>query len=61
MFKSELAQSMYNEIKTYNDHSVEQIKQGLTQAYEVLLVYPEHTTATAYIEAFEKHLKEITH
>ena len=61
MFTSELSQSIYNDIKTYNDHTVEQLKQSLEKAYEVLTEYTEEPTAIAYIEAVEKYLKESLH
>lgn len=61
MFNSELAQSIYSDITIYNDHTVEQLKTGLDQAYEVLTVYADNKTAIAYIEAVEKYLKESLH
>ena len=61
MFASELAQSIYNDIKTYNDHTVEELKQGLEQAHDVLTIYTDNKTAIAYIEAVEKYLKESLH
>jgi len=61
MFTSELSQSIYNDIKVYNDHTVEELKQGLEQANDVLTVYIDNKTAIAYIEAVEKYLKESLH
>ena len=55
----DLEQNIYNDLKTYNDHTVEQLKEGLKDAYIVLEILPTHTTALSYIKAVERHLKEV--